>query len=130
MHAFLFLRSQTWDGWRTRQPGWVGALGWNRLQGWSVWASFNYWKPRAPVIYILVDCPCVTTNYNNTHVNYPPKRFQNFLLIVFALCIIFFIWLTDVIVYSMQYVLVQYGQWSERLENSSQQLTERTEIIK
>jgi hypothetical protein len=28
--------------------------------------------------------------YNNTHVNYPPKRSQDFLLIVSALCIIFF----------------------------------------
>jgi capsule polysaccharide export protein KpsE/RkpR len=39
------------------------------------------------------------------------KKIQDFLLIVFALCIIFFlIWLTDVIVYSMQYVLVQHDQ--------------------
>jgi hypothetical protein len=59
----------------------------------------------------LVGCPCVTTAYNNTHVNYSPKNIQDFLLIVSALRIIFFlIWLTDVIVYSMQYVLVQHDQ--------------------
>jgi hypothetical protein len=39
---------------------------------------------------------------------------------------IFFIWLTNVIVYSMQYVLVQHDQWSEWLEKSSQRLAERT----
>jgi hypothetical protein len=56
--------------------------------------------------YILVGCPCVATAYNNTHVNYPSKKFQDFLLIVSALCIIYFlIWLTDVIVYSMQICL-------------------------
>jgi hypothetical protein len=50
-HACIpFLRAQTWCGWRTRQPGWIGALGWIRLLGWSAWASFNYWKPRDPVI--------------------------------------------------------------------------------
>jgi hypothetical protein len=51
---------------------------------------------------VLVRCPCVTTAYNNTHVNYPSKKVKGFLLIVSALCIIYFlIWLTDVIVYSM-----------------------------
>jgi hypothetical protein len=40
------------------------------------------------------------------------------------------IWLTDVIIYSIKYVLVQHDQWSERLEESSQRLTERTEIKK
>jgi hypothetical protein len=45
------------------------------------------------------------TAYNNIHVNYPPKRSQDFLLTVFALYNIFLIWLTDIIVYSMQYVL-------------------------
>jgi hypothetical protein len=59
----------------------------------------------------LVGCPYVATAYNNTHVNYPSKKFQDFLLIVSALCIIYFlIWLTDVIIYSMQYVLVQHDQ--------------------
>jgi hypothetical protein len=38
------------------------------------------------------------------------KKSQDFLLIVSALRIIFFIWLTDVIVYSIQYVYVQYDQ--------------------
>jgi hypothetical protein len=39
------------------------------------------------------------------------KKSQDFLLIVSALRIIFFlIWLTDVIVYSVQYVLVQHDQ--------------------
>jgi hypothetical protein len=32
MHAFFFLHAQTWDGWRTRQPAWVSASGWTRLQ--------------------------------------------------------------------------------------------------
>jgi hypothetical protein len=27
----------------------------------------------------LVACPCVATAYNNTHVNYPPKKFKNFI---------------------------------------------------
>jgi hypothetical protein len=27
---------------------------------------------------ILVGCPCVATAYNNTHVNYPPKKFKIF----------------------------------------------------
>jgi hypothetical protein len=49
-------------------------------------------------------------------------------LLLSALHIIFFIWLTDVIVYFIQYVLVQ-GQSSKRLEESSQELTERTYII-
>jgi hypothetical protein len=39
---------------------------------------------------ILVSCPCVATAHNNTHVNYPLKRSQNFLLIIFAFHIIFF----------------------------------------
>jgi hypothetical protein len=39
---------------------------------------------------LLVGCPCVATAYNNTHVNYPSKKFQDFLLIVSALCIIYF----------------------------------------
>jgi hypothetical protein len=61
-------------------------------------------------IYTLVGCPCVATAYNNTHMNYPPKN-QYFLLIVFALRIIFcLIWLTDVIIYSIQYVSVQHDQ--------------------
>jgi hypothetical protein len=38
----------------------------------------------------LVGCPCVATVYDNIHVNYPSKKFQDFLLIVFALCIIYF----------------------------------------
>jgi hypothetical protein len=42
------------------------------------------------IVYRLVGCPCVATAYNNTHVNYPPKKFQDFLLIVSALHIIFF----------------------------------------
>jgi hypothetical protein len=40
--------------------------------------------------YKLVGCPSVATAYNNTHVNYPSKKFQDFLLIVSALCIIYF----------------------------------------
>jgi predicted membrane protein len=77
----------------------------------------------------LVGCPCVATAYNNTHINYPPKKFQDFLLIASVLCIIFFfIWLTDIIIYSIQHFLVQHDHWSERLE--AQRLTERTEIIK
>jgi hypothetical protein len=38
---------------------------------------------------ILVAYPCVATTHNNINVNYPPKRSQDFLLIIFALCIIF-----------------------------------------
>jgi hypothetical protein len=39
------------------------------------------------------------------------KKIQDFLLIVSVLRIIYFlIWLTDVIVYSMEYVLVQHNQ--------------------
>jgi hypothetical protein len=75
---------------------------------------------------ILVSCPCVATVYNNTHVTYPPKKIQDFLLIVSALRTIFLIWLDDVIIYSIQYVLVQHDQSSERLEESSQRLNERT----
>jgi hypothetical protein len=39
---------------------------------------------------LLVGCSCVATAYNNTYVNYQPKKFQDFLLIVSALRIIFF----------------------------------------
>jgi hypothetical protein len=38
------------------------------------------------------------------------KIFQDFLLIVSTLRIIIFIWLNDVIVYCIQYVLIQYDQ--------------------
>lgn len=38
----------------------------------------------------LVGCPCVVTSYNNIHVNYPLNKFQDFVLIVFTFCIIFF----------------------------------------
>jgi hypothetical protein len=38
----------------------------------------------------LVGCPCIATDHNNTHVNYSQKRFQDFLLIVYVLRIIFF----------------------------------------
>jgi hypothetical protein len=31
MHAFLFLREQTWDRWRTRQPVWARWL--NQFEG-------------------------------------------------------------------------------------------------
>jgi hypothetical protein len=31
-------------------------------------------------IYILVRCPCVATAYNNTHVNYPPKKISRFFI--------------------------------------------------
>jgi hypothetical protein len=41
-------------------------------------------------IVVLVGCSCVATAHNNTHVNYQPKRSQDFLLIVSALCIMFF----------------------------------------
>jgi hypothetical protein len=66
---------------------------------------------------------------------YPRKLSTNKISRFFIDCLhssynIFLIWLTDVIVYSMQYVFVQHGQWSERLEESSQRLTKRTEIIK
>jgi hypothetical protein len=39
---------------------------------------------------ILVGRPCVAMAHNNTYINYSPKRFQSFLLIVSALRIIFF----------------------------------------
>jgi hypothetical protein len=42
------------------------------------------------IYIILVGCPCVATAYNNTYVNYSLKKFQDFLLIVSALHIIFF----------------------------------------
>ena len=29
-------------------------------------------------LQLLVGCPCVATAYNNTHVNYPPKKFKIF----------------------------------------------------
>jgi MFS superfamily sulfate permease-like transporter len=55
---------------------------------------------------ILVGSPCVATAYNNTHLNYLSKKNSRFLLIVSALCIIYFlIWLTDVIVYFMEICL-------------------------
>jgi hypothetical protein len=38
----------------------------------------------------LVGYPYVATTHNNTHVNYPPKRSQDFLLVVSSLRIIFF----------------------------------------
>jgi hypothetical protein len=41
-------------------------------------------------MYILVGYPCVVTAYNNIYVNYPPKRSQDFLLIVSGLHITFF----------------------------------------
>jgi hypothetical protein len=47
--------------------------------------------------------------YNNTYVNYPQK------INILIDCLrstynIFLIWLTDVIIYSIQYVLVQHNQ--------------------
>jgi hypothetical protein len=39
----------------------------------------------------LVGCPCVAMAHNNTQVNYSLKWSQDFLLIVSALCIIFFL---------------------------------------
>jgi hypothetical protein len=39
---------------------------------------------------VQIGYPCVATAHNNTHVNYPPKRSQDFLLIVSAIRIIFF----------------------------------------
>jgi hypothetical protein len=78
-------------------------------------------RPRLYIknIYILVGCPCVATAYNNTHVNYPSIIFHDFLLIVFALCIIYFlIWLTNVIIYSMQICLgtTRPMKWAIRKE--------------
>ena len=43
------------------------------------------------IIFKLVGYPCDVMAHNNTHVNYPPKKSQDFLLIVSALRIIFFI---------------------------------------
>jgi hypothetical protein len=40
--------------------------------------------------YTLVGYPCVATAHNNTHVNYPLKTSQDFLLVVSTLLIIFF----------------------------------------
>jgi hypothetical protein len=34
-------------------------VGLNHVAGWSAWASFNYWKPRAPVIPALYIYMCV-----------------------------------------------------------------------
>jgi hypothetical protein len=70
MHAFLFCAHRRGRGWCNRQPGPVGALGWTRLLGWSTWASFNYWKPRAPVIpaiYIYI--------YIHTHTHGSTKMY-------------------------------------------------------
>jgi hypothetical protein len=47
MHSFF----TGTDVGRVAQP--VCALGSTRLQGWSAWDSFNYWKPKAPVIPAL-----------------------------------------------------------------------------
>jgi hypothetical protein len=38
----------------------------------------------------ILGYPCVATPHNNTHINHPPKKSQDFLLIVSALRIIFF----------------------------------------
>jgi hypothetical protein len=38
--------------------------------------------------------------HNNTHVNYPPKKIQDFLLIVFTLRIIFFFDLTNLLLFT------------------------------
>jgi hypothetical protein len=66
MHAFLFCAHRRRRGWCNRQPGPVGALSWTRLQGWWTWASFNYWKLRAPIIpalyiyiYIYITPGCI-----------------------------------------------------------------------
>jgi hypothetical protein len=66
---------------------------------------------------------------------YSRKLFTKKILRFFINCLrslynFFLIWLTDIIFYSMQYVLVQHDQLSEWLEESSQRLTKRTEIIK
>jgi hypothetical protein len=52
MH-FLFCAHRRGRRWCNRWTGPVSVLGWTRLHGWSAWASFNYWKPRAPVIPTL-----------------------------------------------------------------------------
>jgi hypothetical protein len=46
----------------------------------------------------------------NTHVNCPPKKSRFFIDCLRSPYNIFLIWLTDVIVYFMQYVLVQHDQ--------------------
>jgi hypothetical protein len=56
--------------------------------------------------YILVGCPCVVTAYNNTHVNYQSKKLRFCIDCLRSPYNIFLIWLTNVIVYSIQYVLV------------------------
>jgi hypothetical protein len=48
------------------------------------------WEELLLYYYILVSYVCVATTHNNTHVNYPPQISQDFLLIVSALRIIFF----------------------------------------
>jgi hypothetical protein len=48
--------------------------------------------------------------YNNTHVNYPPEKISRFFIDCRRSPYNIFIWLTDVIIYSIQYVLIQHGQ--------------------
>jgi hypothetical protein len=83
------------------------------------------------ILVLLVGCPCVATAYNNINVNYLPKKISRF----FIDCLrssynIFLIWLTDVIVYSIQYVLIQHMTNEVSGLKRSQRLAERTEIIK
>jgi hypothetical protein len=96
-----------WHGAWTADADWCTV---GRLR--STWRVPDLWiNSKHPYKYILVGCPCVATAYNNTYVNYPSKKFQDFLFIVSALYIIYFlIWLTVLLFTSCKYVLVQHGQ--------------------
>jgi hypothetical protein len=56
----------------------------------------------------LVGCPYVATVYNSAHKLSTKKISRFFVDCLRSLYNIFLIWLTDVIVYFMQYVLVQH----------------------
>jgi hypothetical protein len=81
--------------WREVRSRW----GWQRLASCTKAAGKVYCTSQCKdvaqsdicsVTLKLVGCPCVTTAYNNIHINYLLKKIQDFLLIVSARCIIFF----------------------------------------
>jgi hypothetical protein len=111
-HYSNYLRPLIWYGhqrdmlFRTEDKNdvlWNG--GWECLSCYFVLSSFFF------ICHVLVKTSRLPVRCDDLQ-QYPrklsTKKIQDFLLIVFTLHINFLIWLTDVIVYSMQYVLVQH----------------------
>jgi hypothetical protein len=65
MHSFF---ARTNVGRVAHPTAWLSRrAGLNHVAGWSAWASFNYWKHRAPVIpYIYKGVPLIKATNNRS----------------------------------------------------------------